>query len=62
MFLQMKTVRNNLKWSYILDHQYSISITRGSGSVKTNELSNVINEQDRYKSTSIDKIHSDAKE
>ena len=58
----MKTVRNNLKWSYILDHQYSISITGGSGSVKTNELSNVINEQDRYKSTSIDKIHSDAKE
>ena len=62
MFLQMKTVRNNLKWSYILDHQYSISITEGSGSVKTNELSNVINEQDRYKSTSIDKIHSYAKE
>ena len=37
--------RHNLNWSNILDHPYRITIMRGPGSGKTNELSNLINNQ-----------------
>ena len=33
---------HNLNWSYIPDHQYRILIRGGSGSGKTNALSNLI--------------------
>ena len=42
----------NLKWPYILDHPYRVLIIGGSGSGKTNALSNLIkNDPD------IDKIY-----
>ena len=64
VFLNEDSAERNLKWSYIPDHPYRISITGGAGSKKkkTNELSNLINEQGRCKSTSIDKIHLYAKD
>ena len=34
---------HNSNWQYILDHQYSILIIRGSGSGKTNGFWNLIN-------------------
>ena len=37
--------QHNLKWPYIPDHPYRILIIGGSGSQKTNELLNLINEQ-----------------
>ena len=36
---------HNLKWSYIPDHPYRILIIGGSGSGKTNELLDLINNQ-----------------
>ena len=36
---------HNLKWPYIPDHPYRILIIGGSGSGKTNELLNLINNQ-----------------
>ena len=36
----------NKKWSYILDHPYRMLIIGGSGSGETNELLNLIKEQD----------------
>ena len=44
----------SLKWPYIPDHPYIISVIGGSGSVKTNELLNLIRD--------IDKIYLDAKD
>ena len=37
---------HNKKWSYIPDHPYTIKITGGSESGKTNALLNLIKEQD----------------
>ena len=37
---------HNKKWSYILDHPYRMLIIGGSGSGETNELINLIKEQD----------------
>ena len=37
--------KHNEKWPYIPDHLYSILITSGSGSGKTNTLLDLINEQ-----------------
>ena len=42
----------NLNWIYIPDHPYRILIIGGSGSVKTNTLLNLINNQ-----PDIDKIY-----
>ena len=44
--------KHNEKWPYIPDHSYRILIIGGSGSVKTNALINLINEQN-----DIDKIY-----
>ena len=44
--------KHNEKWPYIPDHPYRIIIIGGSGSGKTNALSNLINEQN-----DIDKIY-----
>ena len=41
-----------LKWLYIPDHPYRILIIEGSGSVKTNALLNLVNNQ-----PDIDKIY-----
>ena len=51
---------DNGKWSYIPDHPYRILIIGGSGSGKTNELTNLIKEQD-YNDV-IDKIYLYAKD
>ena len=48
---------DNLKWPYIPDHPYRVVIVGGSGSRKTNALSNLINNQ-----TDIDKIYLYAKD
>ena len=37
---------HNQKWPYISDHPYTVLITGGSGSRKTNTLLNLIKEQD----------------
>ena len=44
--------KHNSKWPYIPDHPYRIFIAGGSGSGKTNELLNLINNQ-----PDIDKIY-----
>ena len=44
--------QHNLKWPYIPDHPYKILIIGCSGSHKTNELLNLINDQ-----PDIDKIY-----
>ena len=43
---------HNKKWQYILDHPYRTLIAGSSGSVKTNTLLNLINNQ-----KDIDKIY-----
>ena len=48
---------HNLKWPYIPDHPYRISIIRGSGSGKTIALLNLI-----YNQPDIDKIYLYAKD
>ena len=48
---------HNLKQAYIPDHPYRILIIEGSGSVKTNELLNLINNQ-----PGIDKMYLYAKD
>ena len=48
---------HNLKWAYIPDHPCRILIIGGSGSGKTNALSNLINKQ-----PDIDKIYLYAKD
>ena len=48
---------HNLKWPYIPDNPYRIFIIRGSGSGKTNESLNLINNQ-----LDIDKIYLYAKD
>ena len=47
----------NEKWSFIPDHPYRIIIIRGSGSGKTNPLTNFINEQN-----DLDKIYFHARD
>ena len=47
---------HNLKWSYIPDHPYRILVIRGSGSGKTNAISNLIN-----KHSDVDEIYLHAK-
>ena len=49
--------KHNLDWPYIPDHPYRILIIGGSGSGKTNALSNLINKQ-----PDIDKKHLYAKD
>ena len=49
--------KHNPKWPYIPDHPYRILIVRGSESVKTNALLNLINNQ-----PDIDKIYLYAKD
>ena len=46
------TINDNSKWPYIPDHPYRILIIGGSGSGKTNALSDLINKQ-----PDIDKIY-----
>ena len=48
---------HSLKWPYIPDHPYTIIIIGGSGSVKTNALLHLINNQ-----PDIDKIYLYAKD
>ena len=48
---------HNSKWPYIPDHPYRILIVGGSGSGKTNEVLNLINNQ-----PNIDKIYLHAKD
>ena len=48
---------HNLKWPYIPDHSYRISIIGGSGSGKANALLNLINNQ-----PDIDEIYLYAKD
>ena len=57
MIIQIKTKQHNLKLLYIPDHPYRILIIRDSGSVKTNALLNLVNNQ-----SYIDKIHLYAKD
>ena len=51
-YVNEKKIEHNEKWPYIPDHPYRIIIIGGSGSGKTNELINLINEQNN-----IDKIY-----
>ena len=51
-YVNEKKIEHNKKWPYIPDHPYRIIIIGGSGSGKTNELINLINEQNN-----IDKIY-----
>ena len=48
---------HNKKWLYILDHPYRILIIGGSGSGKTNNLLNLINEQ-----KDVDRIYLNARD
>ena len=50
---QSVKINNNLNWSYIPDHPYTILIISGSGSGKTNVLLKLIKHQRR----DIDKIY-----
>ena len=50
-------IEHNLKWLYIPNHPYPIIIVGDSGSGKTNELLNLINDQ-----PDIDKIYLYAKD
>ena len=50
--IKKETGKHNLNWPEISDHPYRILITGGSGSEKTNLLSNLINQQ-----SDIDKIY-----
>ena len=50
-------IEHNSKWPHIRDHPYRILIVGGSGSVKTNALLNLINNQ-----LGIDKIYLYAKD
>ena len=51
-YVNENKTEHNQKWSYIPDHPYRILIIGGSGSGKTNALSNLINNQ-----PDIDKIY-----
>ena len=51
-YVNEKKTEHNEKWPYIPDHPYRIIIIGGSGSGKTNELINLIHEQNN-----IDKIY-----
>ena len=51
-FINENKTEHNLKWPYIPDHLYKILIVGGSGSGKTNELLNLINNK-----PDIDKIY-----
>ena len=55
--LQKKTQKNNPNRPEISDHPYRILIIGGSGSVKTNSLFNLINQQ-----PDLDKIYLYAKD
>ena len=57
MLLQLKTIKNNIKWPYTPDHWYKTLI---SGSRKTNPLLNLIKEKDS--GNLIDKIYLYAKD
>ena len=57
VFTNENNAEHNLRWTYITDHLYRILINGSSASGKTNALFNLINEQDRYKSTSVGKIY-----
>ena len=56
-YINENKTNHNENWPYILDHPYRILITRGSGSRKTNLLSNLIENQPE-----IDKIYLYAKD
>ena len=53
---------HNLKWPYIPDHPYRLSIIGSCGSEKTNPFFNLKNEQNRDKTNAIEKMFSNAKE
>ena len=57
VFTNENNAEHNLRWTYITDRLYRILINGSSASGKTNALFNLINEQDRYKSTSVGKIY-----
>ena len=56
-YTNQNKIEHNSKWPYISDHPYRILIVGGSGSGKTNELLNLINNQPE-----IDKIYLYAKD
>ena len=45
-YVNENKTKHNKNWPYIPDHLYRILIIGGSGSGKTNDLINLINEQD----------------
>ena len=51
-YINENRAEHNKNWSYIPDHPYRILIIGGSGSLKTNLLSNLIENQ-----PDIDKIY-----
>ena len=42
VFLNEDSAEHNLKWSYIPDHSYRISITGGAGSKKKKQMNYLI--------------------